>query len=372
MLESENSTPDNVEASAASSEGTAPGGKESASRPDSTRRKVKSFLIAIFIVTLFDFIYELSSGWVGGQGAIAATNPIVYFTGALTTVSFFLYRVLDYQTKHPEAGFIRRLSVSFFDLITYFCIIFLGVWGVIFHLLKPIPSGFQLYIMFQRNLGLNLYVGLIICAGIVISRAALQPLITRSNRRITEPVLQQIAIEVPVAAPVAPANTVHFDSTAYEMLNSITREIARMREQINILSSTAELAISERSYAMNPAPENRAPGAGVVKVRTPQVPQQRPASRPGKALETPPPSANLEKVSPSFGSEPSITDSVYQIPDAARDNPWASILSRRNQPQKGAPKIQPSTSVAIAPVTPRVLVPPKNELGAPAPEKDKE
>jgi hypothetical protein len=336
-------------------------------------------LIAIFIVTLFDFIYELSSGWVGGQGAIAATNPIVYFTGALTTLCFFLYRVLDYQTKYASAGFIQRLTISFFDLIAYFCIIFLGVWGVIFPLLKPIPLGFQLYILYQRNLGLNLYVGLIICASIVISRAALQPLIGRLNRTaaaappqivIDTPV--SVPVSAPVAAPLAAptAGPIHFDNTAYEMLNSITREIARMREQINVLSTNAELALAQRSYTMNPAPENRNPGAGVVKMRTPQV-VQRPTSAPAKEIEPSPPSANVEKVSPSIG-ETSITDSVYQIPDAARDNPWLSILSRRNQPQKGTPRIQ--TSTAIAPVTTPAVIPPKRAIGPtpPGTEKDKE
>jgi hypothetical protein len=61
---------------------------------------------------------------------------------------------------------------------------------------------------------------------------------------------------------------------------------------------------------------------------------------------------------------------VYQIPDAARDNPWLSILSRRNQLQKGTPRIQHST--AIAPVTTPAVIPPKSAIGSTPPNIEKE
>ena len=311
-------------------------------------------MIAIFVVTLFDFVYELSSGWVGGAGAIAAASPVVYLTGALTTLTFFLYRVLEYQTKLENASFIRRLSISFFDLITYFCVIFLAVWGLIFPLLRPIPADFHLYLFYQRGLGLNLYVGLIVCASIVIFRAASQPLISRTNSRKTLLPPQEIMIKAPAPAAPAPlavatptADQRPLDTLTYEMLASINREIAKMREQINLLTSNVELGLAQRPLMMNPSPEKATAPHGVVRVRAPQNPERPSSSK--QQVEVAPPSSNPEKV-PTI--EPSIENSVYQIPDSARDNPWASILSRRVVPKKtpdvppAPPADSPMTSLA--------------------------
>ncbi|MDA4129147.1 MAG: hypothetical protein OK457_00095 [Thaumarchaeota archaeon] len=312
-------------------------------------------MMSLFLVSLFDFLYVLTSSWVAGREAAAGGIPLVYFTGAITTVSFFLYRLLDYRAKNENSGNIQGMFFSLFDLIAYFCVIALAAWGLIFPLLKPIPQNYQLYLFYQRGLTLNLYVVLIICASIIIFRVALQLLIVRPNVAAAKNLTPKMVPVVPLLAPTV-VNAV--DKKTAEMLETITKELSILRAQVNSLTRNAEYSYATRSAgtirgSRNAAPApSRAPGKA-VQVQNPQRPSP-PLPDSGSIVE--PPKANVEKV-PSI--EPSVSNSVYEIPDAARDNPWAEILASRSQPTKPPQKAQTSASLpanrAITPASRKKL-----------------
>ena len=137
-----------------------------------------------------------------------------------------------------------------------------------------------------------------------------------------------------------------------------------MRDQINVLSSSVELAFAQRPPVMNPSVENSSPPRGVVRVRGLQNPERPLAAKP--QVDPAPPASNPEKV-PSI--EPTIDNSVYQIPDSARDNPWASILSRRRPTARLHTSYQASSAGEIVPMAALANPPPK--LSAPLPDPEK-
>jgi hypothetical protein len=255
------------------------------------RKELNLLLVGIFVSTFAAFLYFLSSSWVTGGDVILAGIPMVYYTGGLSALSFFSFRMINYRERYEKTSFVRRLSISIFDLVAYLCVVALVAWGFIFLLLRQIPQNFQLHLLNQNSLALNLYVGLIFCTGIIIFRVALQPLISKSKSVmiISPPQNTSPVISTPAADPRI------MDNRMFEMLASINKEISKIHEQINLLSKNSEFV--PRSGMTQARLESRSASTGVVRVAGIEN-RGRPIPSPIQS-NVEPSTTNLEKVPPS-------------------------------------------------------------------------
>ncbi|MDA4111761.1 MAG: hypothetical protein OK439_04435 [Thaumarchaeota archaeon] len=271
-------------------------------------------------------MYVVASSWVAGGNANSTDATLAYLSGGLSAASFFSFRMLDYRVRYEHISIVQRLSISFFDLVTYFSIIALVVWGIIFPVLRQIPQNFQLFLFNQNTLALNLDVGLILCSTIIIARVALQPLIAKSSNIMTIARPQKVlAKEVPTIS-----DSKSVEIRTFEMLASIEREIAKLRDQISLLSKNTGNVIPPVTRTADLRIESRSNSSGISRV--PEIENKgRPTHIAPVKVNVVNLISNSDKVPPD-GSD--VTKSDFQLPDSAKDNPWSFVLSQRQQRQK--------------------------------------
>ena len=232
--------------------------------------------------------------------------------------------------------------LGFFDLSTFFSVSVLILWGLVLPILRPIASpDFQLYLFDQKSLAMGLYTGLILCSLVVVFRIALQFLITRSTSTV-------MIIPAPPKPIVINQTEVKEKNSIEDSLSSIRSEIALLREEISSLS-VGRVWASKSSVAptidsqedspgwafgdANPISSFSATPIGEARTSPPLV--QRPTWMDGLITN-----AGVSNTIPSPEYEP--TTGVVQLPDSAKDNPWAFVLSGRQ-------------ARAMPPVEPRVI-----------------
>ena len=280
---------------------------------------------------------------------------------AISGASLFALSSLYYARRLNGTAVLQRTLLSIFDLGTYFCIVVLVVGGLIFPILRPITDpGFQLYLLGQKSLAMGLYTGLVLCSIVVVFRVALQFLFARSNGVI-------IATHAPLVGNSIPLGPAPSDDSSLERnLSSIRLELSRLREEIALLSAPNTALRLSNLVGAEVSPSNREPKVGAINRMetmpsnlTKSYAQNLPAlvstpkatSSEGSPYERdlPEESASSETFTPTLGGPP--------IPDAALDNPWASVLSRRLPPRRGVtPDIPPELEIQPQPVpAPQIL-----------------
>jgi hypothetical protein len=181
---------------------------------------------------------------------------------------------------------------------------------------------------------MGLYTGLVLCSVVIVFRIALQLLIARSNTVIIIPSKAQIGNTISVRESSTDISSLD------EKISSIHMELTRLREEIASLSgpSTALRLSNLMGAASSPANNRESPAALVDEMETlpatltetfvQNIPTRDAVPEEGEMEEV----ANdeimqtEETVPPEF---PILSIDGPQIPDSARDNPWASVLSRR-------------------------------------------
>ena len=232
--------------------------------------------------------------------------------------------------------------LGFFDLSTFFSASVLILWGLVLPILRPISSpDFQLYLFDQKSLAMGLYTGLILCSLVVIFRVALQFLIVRSSDKM-------MVIPTPPKPIFVNQAEVKEKTTIEDSLSSIRSEIALLREEISSLSvgrvwspksSVAPIIEPEDSSGWaigdaNPIFSFSASHLGVS--RDPQPPIQHPTGTEDLISN-----AGIQNSVP-IPQEYEPTTGRIQLPDSAKDNPWAFVLSGRQA--RSSPPITPRNS----------------------------
>jgi len=189
---------------------------------------------------------------------------------------------------------------------------------------------------------MGLYTGLVLCSVVIVFRIALQLLIARSNTVMIIPSKAQIGNTISVRESSADGGSLD------EKISSIHNELTRLREEIASLSapSTALRLTNLMGAASSPANNRESAGALVDEMET------LPATLTETFVQNPPTrdsvfeESEMEEVANDevIQSEASVSPEFPipsidgpQIPDSARDNPWASVLSRRQPTVQSKP-----------------------------------
>ena len=189
-------------------------------------------------------------------------------------------------------------------------------------ILRPIIiPDFQLFLLGQKSLAIGLYTGLILCTVVVVSRVALQFLFTRTPNSV---------VVIPAPKPALTGQTESNDKKSLEdSLSSIRSEIALLRQELSSLSLGKGWSSSRVTSRVAP-PEDSLGWAGdgdpisfpVSQLPvSPSIPQHTGV---GNLVANAGPSIR-PSISPEY--EPAIGN--FELPDSAKNNPWASVLSGR-------------------------------------------
>lgn len=316
----------------------------------------------MFGISCILFVYMAGYSWYLGGLAINQSAPWLYSSAIVSGVSLFVLSILINSRRHKEISTPQRALLAFFDTGTYFCAVVLVLWGLVFPILRPIPSpDFQLYLLDQNSLELGLYTGLLLCSLVVVFRIALQFLIGRNPRTVMiiaapppSPVSQIVENAIPIA------NAKEEDTTDMKALENnlslIRSEIAMLREQISWLSSGSSFTKSPEFAASADMPNDNL-GFRIVgedeAISTPpqstapilQAPPSASVIQGVTGAETLPSNVGLQSTQSVAPDNPQPADGI-QLPDAAKDNPWISVLSLRQTKAPAKPSPQKKTSAA--------------------------
>lgn len=278
-----------------------------------------------------------SYSWYLGEPATQQSAPWIYSSAIVSGGCLFILANIYYKRRYSGFAFLQKLLLSIFDLTTFYCVVALILWGLVLPIIRPISTpDFQLYLFGQDNLVIGLYTGLIFCLLIVSFRVVLQFLLRRLPNRvmIIAPPKVTLTGQVSNAAPKEGEDKKKIEDS----LSLIRSEIAMLRAEISSLNLNRTWV--SRSSIVEPTiqpPENNFGWAGgdgeSITFPFNQIP----------ATTAPPPSIQVQprgtenlmkdaglQVPESFSApeyEPTTSDIL--LPDSAKDNPWASVLSRR-------------------------------------------
>ncbi len=299
----------------------------------------------VFGISLVVFLYMAGYSWYLGGPATSQSVPWLYSSALVSGVSLFALSNLYYSRRQKGISPPQRLLLAIFDVGAFYSLVALVLWGLLLPMLRPLPlPDFQLYLLDQKSLVVGLYTALILCSLVVVFRVALQFLIVRSSSAVTV-----------ITAPMLPAGD-HIDAqdkkTLEDSLSSIRSEIAMLRGEMSSLSSSIWGTKSGAARGGDTPDDNPGWAAG----------DGEPISFPISQLPTSPVSSPIQEQtgiedlisnvgvqdSPiSFSPEDyQSTTNEVQLPDSARDNPWASILSIRQ------PRVKTSKPVELTSVDP--------------------
>lgn len=282
--------------------------------------------------------------WYLGGPAVEQSVPWLYSSAVISGASLFVLSYV-YQSRKsinvlPTS---QRMMLALFDVATYYSVITLVLWGSILPLLRPITSpNFQLYLFDQQSLATSLYAGLAICMIVVISRVALQLL-------VVHPPIPRRPSPIPVvtvaALPQQAESNKENGKAIEDSLSLIRSEIAMLREQISSFSPARIDAVkNSMPMVVDPPPSN----SGWSPVKNPDtflpVPVAQVSPLPAPYIA---PAVLPQEPVAAVQQESEPTTGEVQLPDSARDNPWASVLSRRQV--KVVPVQQPTMVVETFP-----------------------
>jgi hypothetical protein len=283
--------------------------------------------------------------WYLGGPAVDESIPWLYSSAIISGASLFVLSFVYHSRKYHGLSSSQRFLLALFDLATYFCAVTLVLWGLILPILRPIDSpGFQLYLLDQQTLAISIYAGLFLCSLVVASRIALQFLLVR---------ITGVTAIVPVAAPLAAAPNTEERKYMEEALSAIRSEIVLLREEVSSLGRVPPSGISMQFHST--ARENNPEWSSIgevepmpIAVETSRLPAISPD--PVKTSEIPVTVAYTDPSPPLLEYEPTAD---VRLPDSAKDNPWASVLSRREtkgpMPSVSAPPVATSAPVVVLP-----------------------
>jgi hypothetical protein len=265
--------------------------------------------------------------WYLGGPAVEQSAPWIYSSAIFSGGSLFVLSYLYYSRKHSTYSLPQRYLLSVFDLATYFCALVLGLWGLIFPILHPISNpDFELYLFGQKSLAIGLYTGLVLCSLVVGFRIALQFLLSRSSKTV----MIITAPQVPVVQQVDAKERESLEDS----LSSIRSEIAMLREQIASLSySMVWKSRATAAPTVEPQENNSEWPIGEsepISFPFAQVPVS--SAPPVRELQVVPGNLSANSGVPrpaAIPQEYEPTTGEINLPDSARDNPWASVLSLR-------------------------------------------
>jgi len=254
----------------------------------------------------------------------------------------------------------QRILLSFFDLGTFFCAAVVVLWGLIFPILRPIVTpDFPLYLLGQKSLVIGLYTGLILCTIVVVFRVALQFLLVLPPSS---------GVMLPAPQPVLAQQVDNSDKKSLEdSLSSIRSELAMLRQEMS--SFRLSKVWSPRGGAVRVESSADSSGwAGDVE------PISLPVSRlPVSPTLTPMHQTAVGNLMSNAGSQvPAVVPpeneratGSFELPDSAKDNPWASVLSGRQARAMPAKPIEVevilSTREIPEPVPPEIMLQPATE-----------
>jgi len=278
--------------------------------------------------------------------------PWLYSSMAISGASIFALSILFYSGKLSRITPLQRILLAFFDLGTYFCFVALAVWGLIFPILRPITDpNFQLYLLNQRGLAMGLYTGLVLCSIVIVFRIALQLLIARSNTImiISSSSSSQFGNTIPLNGPA----TVKEDGSLENKITSIHSEIAKLREEIaQVNAPNPALRLSSLVGAVNAPVNDRLSTVGPVgEMETLPSTLRETLAQNLPSADSVQEGSGMGEMTNDYSFQPETSFSSEfstpgvggpQIPDSARDNPWASVLSKRQPtaPPKPIQKIK--------------------------------
>jgi len=311
-------------------------------------------LTIVFGVSFIIFIYTAGYSWSVGGEAITQSVPWLYSSVAISGASIFALSILYYSGKLQRITPLQRILLAFFNLGTYFCFVALAVWGLVFPILRPITDpNFQLYLLNQRGLAMGLYTGLVLCSIVIVFRIALQLLIARSNTImiISTSSNPQFGNTIPLRGSAAAAE----DGSLENKISSIHLEIAKLREEIALLNApNPALRLSSLVGAVNTPENNRRSTIGPlgeIETLPPTITETFAQNLP--TSDSAPEETEMEEMTNDNGIQleasfsPELSPSSVggpQIPDSARDNPWASVLSKRQPAAPPKPIQKPKTT----------------------------
>jgi hypothetical protein len=297
-------------------------------------------LTILFGVSIIIFLYTAGYSWYVGGSAIIQSVPWLYSSIIISGASIFVLSNLYYSRKLERISSLQRLLLAFFDLAAFFSIVALAVWGLVFPILRPITNpNFQLYLLGQKSLAMGLYTGLVLCSVVIVYRIALQLLIARSNS------IMIISSSAPPIENTISVRDSPTDGSLEDKISSIHMEITRLREEIASLSAPSPaLRLTNLFGASEMHVNNRESPAGLMdemETLPPALTSTFAQNLPGGSSFQE--KSGMEEIANDeiIESETSISESPNiggpQIPDSARDNPWASVLSRRQPTVQSKP-----------------------------------
>jgi hypothetical protein len=304
-------------------------------------------LAILFGISLVIFFYIASYSWSVSAGSTQSA-PWLYSTAAAAGGSLFLLSNIVYAKSGRRFSLSQRIMLSFFDLGTFFCVSVVVLWGLIFPILRPVANDFQLFLFGQTSLAIGLYTGLILCSIVVTSRAALEFFLVR-------PPTPAVTVPIPQIAPVTQADPAD-KKFIEDSLSSIRSEIALLRAELSSLKPSKGWSPRGGVVRVETAADNSG-WAGEVEPMTFPV-SQLPASPISPAVHPVGMANFVSNVGPQVPSsvppESEHTTRSFDLPDSAKDNPWASVLSGRQ-----------ARAMPVMPIEPLVITPTPVEVSEP-------
>jgi hypothetical protein len=248
-------------------------------------------------------IYLAVSGWVLGYEVGPAE---FYLTGIISAVSLFMLRDISYrQSHHPAAAH----TFAFIDTLAFYSATGLVIWGLVFPVVKPFPTELTIYPLYLRSLSINVYILMLGWTLFVIIRVAMQPLVRQSAETSFRDDFKESLKQLITSVSRLQASAVSVDGSEDGLLKNfsgIMGVLAEIREDLSAIKNRSVMSVTRAIET----------SAGKVATLVPTTHQAQ----------------GEEAVAVITTRAESVRRSMGSLPDAARDNPWIDVLSRRHQP----------------------------------------
>jgi hypothetical protein len=270
--------------------------------------------LALAAIATFAFFALLGASW---SGVARPSSFEVILLALIAGGSLFELRREAYLSRNTR---VAAASFAFLDASTYYALVALVVWGFIFPVIRQVPADYELWILYDRNLSMSLYAGMLVAGLVIAFRVAIQPVISRASG--------------PTAAELG------------EVTQKLSILLAQLGTQVDMKGGPKEDGLRDRLSVLGDELATIRSELGRLRPGAAQVyvPATRPAgpSARGAVWATDRSKSSGGSDSLTYERPESVRSAVDggssmpgALPDAASENPWLAVLASRGKQNPG-------------------------------------
>ena len=270
--------------------------------------------LGLTAIATFAFFALLGASW----SRVARTSPFEVILLALVAGgSLFELRRETYLRGNTK---VAAASFAFLDASTYYALVALVVWGFIFPVIRQVPADYELWILYDRNLSMSLYAGMLVAGLVIAFRVAIQPVISRASGPTAAElgeVTQKLSVLLAQLGAQADIKGGAKEDGLRDRLSVLGDELATIRTELGRLRPGAAQVYVPATRPAGPSARGAAWTADRSK-----------ASGGSEALAY----EHVESARTAAGAAGSTSGA---LPDAASENPWLAVLANRGKQNPG-------------------------------------